>query len=543
MVASFLSISQELFDQICEDCDRRTLASLARTHRAFTYASLAALWRVLPSLAPLVCVLSSDAIACTMSPYPGLSWIEQPLLSLKRELTPTDLERFHFYAPLVEQLLVSYPAKFGANVPPDVWRVVARARAVPLPNLRRVTVHEQIAGDRPTFTCVPFLIGAKLKELCICLTSTHVAAGSDRLKTPFSELLASLPRRCPQLAHLKLSVVQPTPYMADAVADAICGVPQLVSLTIEGIPLLARAFTHLRSSPSLRSLTIDVQSTDDLEGGHGDDDSADSAFPALSTLSITTNSMGRTGSLIRFARPPHLTSLEITILGNATLDDFSTLTGTIASLPSYKQLEHLVIRISQPVPTARVAFVSLPPAAIEPLHALSALRTFAGHCHAPLDDAAFLRMALAWPHIEDLSLFAVRCSPGNVSLAGLVEFRQLCGSLRSIEVELANVDHDECTALLARLRPLATHKSIEPSRPSVTGAASTIVVGTPSIEKEDVDAVIEILSIAFPTGVELRHCWYPSDDEDEDEPEMGGAMFRRWEDVSQGLRDRIASRK
>ncbi|KAI9068557.1 hypothetical protein FKP32DRAFT_137841 [Trametes sanguinea] len=220
-----------------------------------------------------------------------------PHQSLNRELTTTDLARFDFYAPLVKQLVVSHPCSAHPNVSPDVWPIFARVRGGRLPNLHSITLSEHFDGCRSMSTCVPVLLGpaSQLRELCLYLEWQHKVYAPNVLKSPFSDLVGSLPRTCPMLGKLKLTVGDPKSspqYRADILAGAVCGLPQLVSLEVTGIPFPACTFARIRTSPILSTLTIDVRATDHSQRAYVADASPeDDAFPSLSTLMLSSESM------------------------------------------------------------------------------------------------------------------------------------------------------------------------------------------------------------------------------------------------------------
>ncbi|OSD00858.1 hypothetical protein PYCCODRAFT_1436921 [Trametes coccinea BRFM310] len=504
-MSTLQSIPPEIFATICADCDPRTLLSLAHACRGLSWLALALLWQKTDSLSALLHILPSDAIQRS-SPY-----LHHPtgkvvrIVDVGRELTSKDLERYRVYAPLIHSLNLFAP--LGWDVTANAWKRFERADPGPLPNLRNLSANMHIDGRDPTGLIIPVyvLLGAAFEDLAISVRTSAAWNPQEKLEPYISDLLMRLAKRCPQFSRLNLSLDQEAPYLSGVLADALCGLPGLVSLRIINIPLLPRAFVQIGSLSSLTTLEFDARSADYPQGaltrGHsGDGD----PFPSLATLEICADSMQCLISLIEYARAPRLEYLKITLHFKATSPELTKLTATIGSSPFHATLERLGLNIPYGVETADRP---LPPHLFEPLYAISHLRSFylKGFCYAALDDAAFVQMARAWPHLENLQLCDMRPPPGTITLAGLVELARLCGSIQSLRLQLADVHNAQCVALLERLR-----SGSAVAQPTVGMRRQTrLDIGNPTIGDEDVSAVSEILARALPPLDRLIHSWGP----------------------------------
>ncbi|OSD00857.1 hypothetical protein PYCCODRAFT_641073 [Trametes coccinea BRFM310] len=524
-MATLETVPTEIFAQICEDCDRRALFSLATTCRAISWPSLAILWKQLDSISPLLYTLPSDAITRSSPRLIIRARRKVRVINVTRELARADFERFNLYAPFIHDIVMCIP--LGCDVTPDGWHFFYKACPGPLRNLRRMVTSLHIENDQSVAIPFSFLLGPALKHLIVHVLYSITCNPPKTLQPYFSELLASLPFRCPQLSLLVSNLNPPAPYLSEALADGVGQLRHLTSLHIETIPLLARAFVRLRSLPHLTSLKMEARSSDYPEGALAEGRSDAVSFPSLSILAVSADSGKCLISLLEYARSPSLKSLSVTICGPTTRRELTTIMAVIGSHPSRVTLENLAIRIIQVDRTDPFAVLSFPPSALQPLHALSSLRGFQlrGACHAILNDAAFIQFAHAWPHLEDLWLFDISLPSESITLAGVVEFACLCPSVQSIRLQLANVNHSECTALLARLKSLGAVATAALQHPV------SLDIGRPSIAEEDIDTVAEILFRVFPTLERLLTRWTYVRNQRDHEPTIGEIMSHRWSAV------------
>ncbi|KAI9056424.1 hypothetical protein FKP32DRAFT_1639466 [Trametes sanguinea] len=503
-MASLPSIPSELFAEISAQCDRQTLLALALSCRALSWLSLAMLWRELDSVSPLLYTLPSDAITRFKSHLEGRN-ISKPhrIIDVIRELTSADLVRYRLYAPFVHRLRVSVLNQwYGREVTDDGWRYFARANPGPLPNLRRLDASLHLDSESSMMTPIHLLLGSAFEGLTVLIRISRDSDPIRTLKPSLSDLLVSLPLQCPQFARLHLHQGRPAAYMSDALADALCGLRHLVDVRTD-VPLLPRAFAHLRSVPTLTTLFVHACAADYPTGALTDDRSETQPFAALSTLTITSDSTECVTSVIEYAHPPRLEYIHVTASGQPTSREMMALSATMGSLPARATLERLYVDVPR-------SPCSLTPPFFEPLYAIPHLRVLVlkGSCYASLDNAEFMRMARAWPHMEYLQLCHFRPPPGTITLAGLVESVRVCRSLTSLRLRLADISHSECAGLLARIKRLGL--GARPPGLPPTPRLLRLGIGSPSVDGEDVDAVAEILAMALPPLYSsLIHSWGP----------------------------------
>ncbi|KAI9066454.1 hypothetical protein FKP32DRAFT_365008 [Trametes sanguinea] len=526
-MATLLSVPSEIFVQISANCSRQTLLSLATACRALSWPSLEMLWNQLDSISPLLYTLPSDAITKGRMIFRARRLIR--VVNVTRELASADFERFKIYAPFVKAIIMFIP--LGCDVAPDGWHLFENGCPGPLPNLRRMTTNIVFETGESAAISFGFLLGPALQQLVIRAQTLSTLDPIMALQPSVSELFASLPLRCPQLSMLGLKFNPPVPYMADALVDLLSQLHHLTTLDIDTIPLPARVFVRLRSLSILTGLKMAARASDYPERALVEGRSEALHFPSLSTLAISTDSAECLVALLERARPPSLRSLTVSICGETTAESTLKLMTAIGSHPSRITLENLAITITQVDAIDPFAFLSLPPSVLQPLHALSSLREFQlrGACQALLDDDAFVQLARAWPQLEDLWLCEMRVSPGTITLAGLVEFASLCQSVKSIRLQLADIDHSHCTSLLARLR------SAKNDTTAILQHPLSLEIGRPSIGEEDIETVSEILIRAFPSLKDLSALWSYVQDSNRGPRTTGEIMQHRWNAVCRNV--------
>ncbi len=124
-----------------------------------------------------------------------------------------------------------------------------------------------------------------------------------------NKLIASLPQSSPQASFVSLEVSPPAIYARDYLTQAVCGLSNLVRLSVIGIPLGPSALIHLCTLPRLHHLRFRAQSSDYPEDVHLQPHSE--PFPSLEILTIDTDGAPCVTRLLPFLRPYTLDSLDI----------------------------------------------------------------------------------------------------------------------------------------------------------------------------------------------------------------------------------------
>ncbi|KAJ2988905.1 hypothetical protein NUW54_g8964 [Trametes sanguinea] len=226
------SVPPEIFAAICVDCNPHTLSSLALTCRGLSWLALAMLWQRIDSLSTLLFTLPLDAVVRRVPYVRYLTGKLIRVVNVRRELTSADLERYRLYAPLVHSLNLFGPLPLGCDITLDGWQHFERANPGPLPNLRHLDANIRIDRRNPYRLIIPINIslGAAFEDLTLSVrTPLGWNPQPDRLKPYISDLLTTLVQRCPRFSRLDLSLDQAAPYLSDVLADALRGMPRLVT--------------------------------------------------------------------------------------------------------------------------------------------------------------------------------------------------------------------------------------------------------------------------------------------------------------------------
>ncbi|KAI0352268.1 hypothetical protein OH77DRAFT_811375 [Trametes cingulata] len=507
---SVQQFSPDVLSRICDHCDRSTLVQLARTCRAFSIPSFRRIWQTLDGFAPLFETLPEDALHyyteslrswTRVTPMP-LS-LNLTVLDINRELTATDLLRFRIYAPLVRHICWK-PSFKPKTVSPHAWHVLDRANPGPLRNLRFLVYRELQVPDPTRSSPFHSLLGPNLIALRVSLTrappNSYRASASEGVDPTLIDFLVALPRTCPFLRILEVSVSPPMSRAQRALADAVCLLPHLTTFSASGIPLLPRAFCHLSTLPDLKTA-----SWEDYYTGAGPFTPHHvRPFPSLETLAISANTVERALALLAVASPPRLVHLTLTLRPAPDPAQFASLAHALASIPFRPTLELLHIKFrSRHAPKPE----PIPPSAFSPLFSLSRLRDIRidGHCFVALNDHALAEMARAWPQLrvahlyEDHSWTAPDAPETLPTLPGLVEVSRRCPDIEQLFIMMRDVRRDDVEAVLAlpppRVVDASTLAAVSPC------ALASLGVGRAAVEEDDVAPLAAALSLLFrPSG-------------------------------------------
>ncbi|KAM5539372.1 hypothetical protein V8D89_006824 [Ganoderma adspersum] len=233
----------EVYECVCEAADRKSLAQLARTCKAFYNTTKRKLWRTIPSLSPL--------IRC----FPGDSWmIAEGTMKTTRIILPHEWTRFLENAQLVRAMGFD-PAWQLPQLSVSAMETLTglRPTLVLFPNIRALDSSVLIDGLKPEYLpMVLLMMGSGLRTL-------HIGS-LDRGIIPEAVFRASinLSATCfPNLQKVKLSALGvaagdvhlETSLSVSSFLSSLSSLRRLESITI---PLTLDVIKSLAKHPTLR---------------------------------------------------------------------------------------------------------------------------------------------------------------------------------------------------------------------------------------------------------------------------------------------------
>ncbi|KAI0738343.1 hypothetical protein C8Q80DRAFT_1124952 [Daedaleopsis nitida] len=495
------------------------------------------MWNTLPSFAPLFLTLPEEVYR--IEPRDGGN-LDIMMLTRRREVLTTDLARYKLYAPLVE--CVDYDTFFkrwqqsaGWDIVhrPHLWAALEHVHPVPLSNLRRVQMWQVFhdCGDQPSLQ--PFyewfepsyiFLGASMEivELGLLYDSvttaplqeiSEEAAVDDQNIVLLLKALAASPR----LSKLHFGLKIQLPETSAAFSDALGSLVGLVDVTIDVEAINARAWRHLSSLHTLRSLSCRASSPDlSMADARPTTPTSFAPFPSLTDLhlfgAISLDMCTLLFGTISSARLSRIRLYSDVATGThaARRASFKALTVVIAAHPAARSLRTICIGtgldgtrppwIYVPDP------VALPAGVLEPLTTLSQLThlELAGDEYAAIDDTVVAGMAKAWPEIVTLSLCPCgipRPDTGDhrtsVTVAGLAPFANHA-HLEGLNIALADIDASTLPPMLSRRR-VDDSGTLAP--PLILG------VGNAWIDERAEREFAVSVSTLFPRLAVIRHLW------------------------------------
>ncbi|KAG0692734.1 hypothetical protein DFH29DRAFT_1044244 [Suillus ampliporus] len=322
-----LFLIQELLSIICEHVRNehssiagRTLASLARTSKAFHHVATNALWSQLNGLAPLLESLASDL---TFGPEVGAVSPRQPL-TLRRPLKMAEWETLRGLARRVQRLRVHDPTR---PVDVSIVRILCNPpTTLPLfPNLKSFIWNDERAD---IFSFI--------------LTSLTINVSNDGHKWCITELgiLASLPYVFPNVTQVTL------PFNAfvngvSSISEALCTWSNLTEIKCGEIN--GTALAHLAKQPALRKLSFNMPNN--MRPGL-DVSLPSGAFPCIRDFEIHAMDLSVLSALInRLEGSP--VSLHVVVDTNPPPTGINSLFTTLSRFSS-PQLQSLSLRLVTP---------------------------------------------------------------------------------------------------------------------------------------------------------------------------------------------------
>ncbi|KAG8214928.1 hypothetical protein J3R82DRAFT_10115 [Butyriboletus roseoflavus] len=402
-----------------EDCTigKRTLASVARTCRAFSAPALDLLWMRLDSLDPLIKVLPSRLWAKKHSRF-----VVRMFMGDKQWST------FHKYAVRVHFLrgpCCGIPPSIQRNVVTALARC-SRASLPLLPNLTELVWNESDTYSviDPTVSLIKYFAGPRVATISLFLVSWPIYVSARAV-------LADLPNICPNVTSF---TAIPRATLNDHSPDIGDIVSKWSNLRVLRTCALSQAvMDELASKETLNTLSIELNTC-----------VTDLYVKKLPSM-VHTFSLEGSNALhcIRYLQMLHgnPTHFRLHVGLDVTLpSDMDALFQMLPMRLDTTQLRHLTITLRSSFRRALTLHSSFP--LTEPilasLYAFSSLVTLDmnAFCASELDDAAYERMAGAWPELRSLKVGAADVSRMKpvASVGAVIAVLRSCPCLETLHI-------------------------------------------------------------------------------------------------------------
>ncbi|KAL4063175.1 hypothetical protein V8B97DRAFT_1916879 [Scleroderma yunnanense] len=395
---------------------RRTLASLARTCRAFHKPAVAILWAKLDNLDPLIKLLPRGA------------WTERRWRIPRKRIKERHWLTFCKYASHVRSLGVPDTTIYGlsqynattAHALSQYNAITALARYTKaefplLPNLTHL-----VWTDRPTAPTLKYLVGERVTDVTLFVFWPPQ-------DSPDVAILSELSTLCPNVSTLALFV---PPTFSQQVAAIVQRWPKLRSFSSLALP--QTVMDQLTSRRGLESLSIELDNTaSPVYIG---------SLPAtLRTFSLDGGSAGRYVRYLHKAYGfPESFTLKVYVDGSTTEDIMELLCMLPEHLDQTALRELSIKLVTSSSPELPRTF-PLELQALSPLFTFRSLRivdldTFDS---GELDDTAFSDIARSWPAITHFAFgtgSVKPCTKPRATVNALIVLLTYCRNLASLHL-------------------------------------------------------------------------------------------------------------
>ncbi|KAI0800386.1 hypothetical protein C8Q74DRAFT_1236194 [Fomes fomentarius] len=428
------------YHQFCDS--NPTLASLARTCKAFLEPTLDVLWRSQRSLGPIIRTFPESVWVEEMFDQDNLGY---PLyyLHLRRPPLASEWLRFDYYAYRVKEfgyLRFEFPdvEKYNSGASE---RYVLRHNATP----QAVTL---LCTSRRRHVLFPNLIRLRWNDICnsyslpafLSPTTTSLTFGADSVPWPgarsqIAMQLDAAPHTCPGLTELVIFSSH-----SEAVVDAAIRFAYRCS-RLEGFVLAAPSpwpielLQHLAALPFLRKVRLDIDEEAGADLSFLHSATIHNPFPSLQKLWITVHNLTPCIELIKLMDVCRLHTLDIDVCENILPAEVGALFRTLREHCALDTLQSVEITIDmdpkwQPDDADLDTYLIFED--LEPLLAFPSIRLFVLelHMHVELDNYAIGQLADAWPLLCNLRLGSFGfCCPTGITWAGLAYLVYKCPQL------------------------------------------------------------------------------------------------------------------
>ncbi|TRM55540.1 hypothetical protein BD626DRAFT_468600 [Schizophyllum amplum] len=457
---------------------RKDLGSLARSCRTLYPQAVAALWKVLDSLRPLLRSLPADTFIRNKK--------KKLEYAMARHICQEELTRFIFFASLVKELSLTWV--------PDKTCLDALHLSLPAPILPNLRVFEWRKARSDSLGYILLFLHSRIARLVI---QTSYSAHNSNVLT----LLPRLRALCPAVQSFELSgaLVLSLSHLR-IVSDAATRWENIQSLTVPHVD--DTDLMRLATFPRLQELSINDPSQHRILVSP----ISAPAFPSLCALSVRPQSMDYAINLLR-AVP---TTLQLHTFSAACYftekrDSWATLIVAVTQTCEWNTLCDITIRetcdyneddIEAEDEDAEWPFAIAFDTLVH-LNVFSNLRHLSLECWGGflVCDSELSDLARAWPLLETLSLVVAR--PGNrpyeATIHALVHVAQHCPVLNSLTLDfsardLTYAEHDTRGIRQSSLTHLDVRYSLITSAPVVAAFLSAIFPKLASITSSEAEA-------------------------------------------------------
>ena len=333
-----------------------TLASLARTCRAFEGPALDVLWHDIEGLRPLLCTMPSDLFEMKAkdSRFNVLVWLRIQIYvsgiililsdpkCLRRPILLSDLTRLPSYAQRIRKVHVGSKSFVDVEVLQALSMATLHMKPL-LPNLEDLSWyygHITKKVEWSMFQCIYLFFSPKLTTLSITLYNTLDSACPP-------SILSGLLNSCPALKNLTFLFRSSNSKSRRDISSVICQWNWLQSLTVND--LTQEALKHLATISSLRTLSLN--SLEDLTRSYDQHlpivmRNPTSGYPALQISSISCRTMDAAIAFVQLLSSSPVENLDIQVVDLCYPRQWRELFHTISRHIYHSSLEELILQES-----------------------------------------------------------------------------------------------------------------------------------------------------------------------------------------------------
>ncbi|KAF8153312.1 hypothetical protein B0H34DRAFT_800529 [Crassisporium funariophilum] len=431
---------------IRRDTDRQSILALVKTCRTFSGPALQILWRALHSPVPLLLTMPDDLWELESIDEGSVS--RQPrTLSFKRDVKPSDWQRFDFYAPLVRQLgYTDKEKRFSASyivIDNRICIEMERRTAPLLPNLHIMVVSSNDLVYTSTF------LTPQVRQLRLNMLPSHLHL--------LTLLAADIPIRAPSLQSLHLTETKPwKPAPTESFSISLARLLKEVHLdefVCDWFWLYDPMMADLLEMPSMQTLEIKIE-VEDLARVLAIHAPAAPTLKAFSVLTANLHAKALHSVLIAL-KPSKLNQFRVTSsFGSCTANDLGNLILAVESDCSPVHFNMLHIETGQRYHPLHIIAVGF--SILKPLLRFSNLTNLSLPSHSfDLTDAEVKLMAMAWPHLHTLlPNFSQTSLEPKTTMKSLLWFAIYCRELKSLRFHFSGT----CELLPHEMAQAANHK-------------------------------------------------------------------------------------
>ncbi|KAI0752619.1 hypothetical protein C8Q80DRAFT_1267144 [Daedaleopsis nitida] len=448
---------------------RQTLASAARTCRAFADPASRVLWSAVDGLVPLLRLLS-NLKECTRETLNQFTrkYNSESIYTFDGEVPEEGWVCFERMAARVKCFLCDAEESLDPSLVDVLVSRYSGARHRPLfVNLQSLSWPDPRNDDRHRLLrilCTP--------ALQYVLIPDYQSGGREH--DSGRQDLAAIADCAPSLLHFRADLSGLPLGGPDSVLFRLRALRSL-KLSLYA-PLDKCLFTHLSELPHLEFLDATLPAPGPSKS------TARAGFPALRHLYMKLNDTGVPSarlSILSRISSPSLETLDLLITAHSS--GAVQFVHDLCSLPVTRSLKHLSIAANEPLILPRPANATAPPAVLKfaavalPLLALSRiedirLSTYPYALEVTDEDVA--RVAAAWPRLTTVCLRGTGTPAARPSLGALVALSERCPALTELQVEVADITAADVARLEAHVAsPAYPYSSPSRSRSAVQTVA------------------------------------------------------------------------